>query len=126
MKPGTRGRITRVFKPGEGAGYDAEFKAKGWTPMRVRKGEIDIHEAAVELVNLILDGEVDPKELAIGTKDERKEHDMSPAKARKTALQHLTRVDPKYYTKTEKALKSPPKATVIGDTTTIGMAAGGG
>lgn len=57
------------------------------------------------MVDLILDGEIDPKELAKGTRDEEKEHDMSPAKARKTARQHLTRVDPKYYTKTEKCLE---------------------
>jgi hypothetical protein len=41
MKPGTKGRISRVFKPGQGSGYDAEFRAKGWQPMRVNKGEVD-------------------------------------------------------------------------------------
>jgi len=42
MKPGTRGRISRVFKPGQGMGYDAEFRAKGWQPMRVKKGEVEL------------------------------------------------------------------------------------
>lgn len=58
---------------------------------------------ANELARLILDG-VDPTELLKGTRDEEKEHDMPPAKAKKTARQHLTRVDPKYYTKTERCL----------------------
>lgn len=65
---------------------------------------MSVQEDASELVDLILDGEIDPAELRKGTKDEEKEHDMSPAKARKTAKQHLTRVDAKYYTKTEKCL----------------------
>lgn len=47
---------------------------------------------------------IDPKELAKGVADEREEHDMPLAKARKTARQHLTRVDPHYYSKVEKAL----------------------
>lgn len=41
MKPGTKGRISRVFKPGQGMGYDAEFRTKGWHPMRVKKGEVE-------------------------------------------------------------------------------------
>jgi hypothetical protein len=48
----------------------------------------------------------DPKELKKGVKDEMKEHDMSKAKATKTAKQHLSRVDEHYYTKTEKAMKN--------------------
>lgn len=92
---------------------------------------MNLKEHAAELVSLLLDGEIDPKELAKGAKDEREEHDMSLKKSEKTARQHLTRVDPKYYTKVEKCLGSNrrehtvPKATVLGDTTTIGMAAGG-
>ena len=76
---------------------------------------------AKELANLLLDGVIDPKELSKGTRDEEEEHDMRPAKAKKTALQHLTLVDPHYYTKTEKCLKPKPKGIVIGDQTTIGL-----
>lgn len=63
-----------------------------------------IRESAVRLANLLLDGEIDPAELRKGTKDEEEEHDMPPKLARKTARQHLTRVDPHYYTKTAKCL----------------------
>lgn len=54
MKPGTKGRISRVFKPGQGMGYDAEFRAKGWHPMRVKKGEVDVTERAQAIVNDML------------------------------------------------------------------------
>ena len=46
--------------------------------------------------------DVDRKELAIGVKDEMKEHGISKKEAIKLALDHLTKVDPHYYTK-EKA-----------------------
>jgi hypothetical protein len=91
----------------------------------LQTGEVDVRETAIRIVNFILDNKLDPAELLKGTKDEEKEHDMSPAKARKTASQHLRRVDPRYYTKTERCLKSPPKANVIGSSTAIGMSVGG-
>jgi hypothetical protein len=94
----------------------------------------EVRDVAEAVVGYLL-GECDPKELEKGTKDEEEEHDMSPKMARKTALQHLTRVDPKYYTKTEKVLKSKPKADImpgggvggpVGDNTAIGVGGGGG
>lgn len=51
------------------------------------------------------ESDVDPNELKKGSKDEQEEHDMPPRKAKKTALQHLLRVDPKYYTKVDKCLE---------------------
>ena len=83
---------------------------------------------------LLGETKIDPAELAKGTKDEEEEHDMAPPKARKTALQHLRRVDPHYYTKTEKCLKPKPKANMLsgvgmnikGDMTGIGIGGGGG
>jgi hypothetical protein len=64
-----------------------------------------VNPFAEYLVDALLgETEIDPEELRKGTKDEEKEHDMTPKKAKKTALQHLHRVDPKYYTKTEKCL----------------------
>jgi hypothetical protein len=63
MKPGTKGRISRVFKPGQGMGYDAEFRAKGWQPMRVKKGEVDIRRESVykaqDIVNSMLEADFD-------------------------------------------------------------------
>lgn len=82
---------------------------------------MNIVEQAKELADLLLDGKVDPKELHKGIADEEEEHEMPYKKAKKTAMQHLTKVDPKYYTKTEKCLKTPSKAQVIGDQTTIGL-----
>ena len=40
---------------------------------------------------------IDPHELSIGTEDERDEHDMSPEKARQTAVQHLEDPGQKHY-----------------------------
>jgi hypothetical protein len=65
---------------------------------------VSIHDNAEELIDMLIEGQLDPKELAKGTKDEEHEHDMPPKKARKTAKQHLTRVDPHYYSKVEKCL----------------------
>jgi hypothetical protein len=63
MTPGTKGRISRVFKPGQGMGYDAEFRAKGWHPMRVKKGEVDIQRENVykaqQIVNVMLETDFD-------------------------------------------------------------------
>lgn len=54
MKPGTKGRISRVFKPGQGMGYDAEFRAKGWQPVRVKKGEVEVESRPQAIVNDML------------------------------------------------------------------------
>jgi hypothetical protein len=54
MTTGTRGRISRVFKPGQGSGYDAEFRVKGWHPMRVKKGEVETESKAHAIVNTML------------------------------------------------------------------------
>jgi hypothetical protein len=42
MKPGTKARVSRVFKNRkEGMGYDAEVRAKGWHPMRVKWKDVE-------------------------------------------------------------------------------------
>lgn len=60
MKPGTKGRISKVFKPGEGSGWDAEFRARGWQPMRVKKGEVEFEAMSAEaIVNNLLEDDFD-------------------------------------------------------------------
>lgn len=46
--------------------------------------------------------DVDPTELAMGIKDEKEEHGRSDEEAEKVARDHLTKVDPKYYSKIKK------------------------
>lgn len=78
-------------------------------------------ENAVELANLILDGEVDPTELhnhATANKDKRPSYD--------DLSKRLANLDDRADQDKAKAaarsfLKNRPKAQVIGDQTTIGM-----
>lgn len=43
--------------------------------------------------------DVDPEELKMGIADEKEEHGLSDEEAEKVARDHLTKVNPKYYTK---------------------------
>ena len=73
---------------------------------------------------------VDKKELAKGEKEEAEEHGFTPSVAKKTALDHLTKKDPHYYTKLaqydleeeglEEEIKTGPHFPFDSDTVTHG------
>lgn len=105
----------KVTTPGHPQGFSKKPLSKQKATAQLRAIKMHTNEEIAELVvSAILDEtQIDPAELAKGTKDEKEEHDMPPKLARKTALQHLLRVDPRYYTKTEKCLSSTPQKADI-------------
>ena len=101
-----RGSGYKVTTPNHPQGFSKHPLSKSKATAQLRAIKMNTNEELAEqVVDVLLDEvKIDPEELRKGAKDEEEEHDMPPKLARKTARQHLTRVDPHYYTKTEKCL----------------------